>query len=261
MFVRNETFYSFTRNYPVITVLLATHLGLFLLVSLGQWGIFPPGLWIEYYFIGYNFLIAQGEWWRLLTPIVLHLGLQHVLFNSFALFLFGPALEQMLGKVKFISIYFLTAVIANIATFLLQGLQYSHVGASGAIYGLLGLYLYMIIFRKELLDPQSRQVVTIILIIGIVMTFLVPGINVLAHLIGALSGVVLAPLFLQNVRPFIPIQRVPPPKDDGSPQFNPNRWKNKRRVGPGKNGSFIANALGVIFIVLVIVGILANLFI
>ncbi|QQK75209.1 rhomboid family intramembrane serine protease [Salicibibacter cibarius] len=259
MFVRNESFYSFTRNYPVITTLLSIHLILFLVVTLGQWGIFPPGLFVEYYFVGFNAAIFAGEWWRLFTPIFLHLGLQHVLFNSFALFLFGPALEQMLGKVKFIAFYFLTGVTANVATLLLEDLSYRHVGASGAIYGLLGLYVYMMLFRKELIDPQSRQIVTIILFIGIIMTFLMPGINILAHLIGALSGVAFASLFLKNARPFVPYQRFRPPKDDdGSPQFNPNRWKKRR--GPRVNGSWIANTLGVIFIILVIVGVLANLF-
>ncbi|MBB6451266.1 membrane associated rhomboid family serine protease [Geomicrobium halophilum] len=257
MFIRNETFYSFTRNYPVVTILISIHLVLFLLVTLGRFGIFFPGLLIESLFVGWNQGIAEGDWWRLITPILLHADISHVLFNSFALFLFGPALEQMLGKSKFITFYFLTGVIANIATFILNDPEYRHVGASGAIYGLLGMYLYMIYFKQHLIDPMSRQIVKIILVIGLIMTFLMPNINTLAHLIGALSGAAIAPLFLTKARPYIPYVRTPPPRGDSSPNFNPTRWK---RRGPRMNGSLVANILGILFIILVVAGIVSNFF-
>ncbi|WP_052398415.1 rhomboid family intramembrane serine protease [Geomicrobium sp. JCM 19039] len=192
MFVRNENFYTFRRNYPIVTILIAIHIILYVFTFLGNLGIFPPGQWLYLLGFGWNVAIAAGEWWRLITPVFLHADLFHMLFNSFALFLFGPPIEKMVGKYRFVLFYLLTAVIANIVTFYLQPLGYRHVGASGAIYGLLGMYVYMMIFRKELIDAASRQIVTVMVVIGIIMTFLNPRINILAHIIGLIAGMAIA---------------------------------------------------------------------
>ncbi|GAJ99546.1 LOW QUALITY PROTEIN: rhomboid family protein [Geomicrobium sp. JCM 19055] len=258
MFVRNESFYTFRRNYPIVTTLIAIHIVLFFLVFLGQIGIFPPGFWIQHLGVGLNLAIAEGQWWRLITPIFLHADLMHMLFNSFALFLFGPPLEKMIGRTRFISFYLGTAVIANIVTFILQPLYYSHVGASGAIYGLLGMYVYMMIFRKELIDASSRQIVTVMVVIGVILTFLNPRINILAHIIGLVAGMALAAPFLLKARNFFTIPLVRPERKEGNDiGFDPNRWKKKRRM-PIK-GSTIMNVVGIVFIILVVIGLLSNL--
>ncbi|WP_370313925.1 rhomboid family intramembrane serine protease [Guptibacillus hwajinpoensis] len=85
MFVRNEDFRSFIRYYPIISILIGIHILLFVLVNLfGMYSILRLG-------VGYNRAIEIGEYWRLVTPIFLHGGFAHVLFNSFSLYLFGPA--------------------------------------------------------------------------------------------------------------------------------------------------------------------------
>ena len=137
---------------------------------------------------GVNLYIVQGEYWRLLSPIILHSGFPHVLFNSFSLVLFGPVLERMLGKTRFILLYITAGAAANIATLLLEPLTYIHVGASGAIFGLFGYFAAIIVFRKELLSRENSQIILTITIIGVIMTFLQPNINVTAHLFGLLAG-------------------------------------------------------------------------
>ena len=251
MFVRNEDFRSFIRYYPIISILIGIHILLFVLVNLfGMYSILRLG-------VGYNRAIEIGEYWRLVTPIFLHGGFAHVLFNSFSLYLFGPALEQMLGKTKFLVGYFGAGIIANIATFYLQDSNFSHVGASGAIFGLFGIYFYMAFYRKELIDQANSQLILMILGIGLVMTFVSPNINILGHLFGFIGGAALAPILLIGARPFINrgIIRVRRTADSGEIRFKPNRWhRRKIRTGSGRGGKILWG----IFIFLVVIGFVAR---
>ncbi|WP_223703077.1 rhomboid family intramembrane serine protease [Sutcliffiella deserti] len=188
MFVRTENFRTFTNLYPIITTIVAIHLLLWLIVQFSSY--------VLNLTIGYNFSIFQGELWRLVTPIFLHSSITHLLFNSLSLVLFGPGLERMLGKWKFILIYLLGGVLANIATLYLAPLHYSHLGASGAIFALFGVYLYMVFFRPDLLDTANSQIILVILAISLVMTFFTENVNIYAHLFGFLAGTILAPFFL-----------------------------------------------------------------
>lgn len=223
MFIRNESFDTFVKSYRVITILVAIH------IILHIWTNFFPLIWgreIFLYGVGQNFYISQGEYWRLLTPIFLHGSLMHMLFNSFSLILFGPALERMLGKVKFIIAYFFAGVAANIVTYLVEDPTYTHLGASGSIFGLFGIYLYMVLVRKDLIDQSNSQVVVTILAIGVIMTFVNPGINIIAHIFGLMFGAAIAPLVLRNVTMRDYFRQRP---DPNGVTFDPNRWQKKAR--------------------------------
>ena len=147
MFIRTESFREFIRYYPVVSSIIAIQIILYLLTELP---FFPNALLFER-LSGINLYIWGGEWWRLITPIFMHSGFTHVLFNSFSLILFGPGLERILGKFKFIAIYLITGVSANIATLLIEPVTYIHVGASGSIFGLFGMYISITLYRKHLL--------------------------------------------------------------------------------------------------------------
>ncbi|HLS07799.1 rhomboid family intramembrane serine protease [Lentibacillus sp.] len=252
MFVRNErSIKEFMQLYPVVAWIIIIQLVLWFLTGFLHT---PLGRLIENWGMGVNFYISQGEYWRLLTSIFLHAGLMHVLFNSFALVLFGPALEQMLGKLKFLAAYLGAGLIGNLATLLLGPALYSHVGASGAIYGLFGIYVFMVAFRKHLIDQSSAQIITVILVIGLVVTFLRSGINVYAHVFGFIGGFAIAPLVLENVRPYNPWVRRQH-TDDGSIQFNPDRWQKKHR-----NKKILKNSLWIFLGILVVLGLFSRLF-
>ena len=70
--------------------------------------------------MGHNGAIANGEWWRFFTPMFLHAGIMHILFNMFCLFVFGPELEKIIGKMRFLTLYLLSGIFANVATYFLH---------------------------------------------------------------------------------------------------------------------------------------------
>lgn len=250
MFIRHESLRSFFRLYPIVATLIVIHLILFLIINL-----FPGGEIFLYWGVGQNGLISEGEFWRVITPIFLHASFAHMLFNSFALFLFGPALEQMLGKFAFIVSYLIMGIIPNIFTYFLEDAFFTQLGASGAIYGLFGIYLYMAMFRKDLIDRGSSQIVTTILIIGLVMTFVTPNINILAHIFGFITGLAISPIILTRAKRYtmhIEVKKRVAPPD--KPVFNPNRWKRRR----GSRNT-VQKIIWGLFILFVIAGILVYL--
>lgn len=154
--------------------------------------------------VGHNASIHLfDQYWRLVTPVFLHLDLTHMVFNSFALVLFGPALERMIGKTKFVILYLLTGIIGEVGTYIIAPTSNTtHLGASGAIYGLFGIYLFMVFLRKHLISRTDAQIVGTIFAIGLIMTFIDSGINKAAHIFGFIGGFAIAPLVLNNLRRF-----------------------------------------------------------
>src|SRR5699024_5032646 len=256
MFIRQErSIKEFIHFYPVVSILIGIYALLWLWIDLLQLP-FSREIWT--WAVGQNIAISHGQYWRLFTATFLHADFMHMLFNSFSLVLFGPALEQMLGKYKFLFIYFVSGIIGNIATVLSSPFAiYAHLGASGAIYGLLGAYLFMVLFKKHLIDQNNIQIVSIILIAGVVITYLQPNINVYAHLFGAAGGFLLVPLVITNkTRSFIMYRTYTPSEkrtvtNDHGVNFDPNRWRRKKR-----RITFNPKILWGIFIILVILGLL-----
>lgn len=198
MFTRTESFREFIRFYPIVSIIVAIHLALYLLTIVPIF----PNHWFFETFSGVNLYIMEGDYWRLITPTFMHSGFAHMLFNSFSLVLFGPALERILGSARFLFIYLLSGLIANTATLLLEPLTYTHVGSSGAIFGLFGYYIAIIMFRKHWLSKQNSQIILTLCVISLIMTFLQPNINIIAHLFGLLGGFLLGAIPYFNKKDF-----------------------------------------------------------
>jgi membrane associated rhomboid family serine protease len=137
--------------------------------------------------------VAAGEWWRILTSAFLHLGILHLALNMWALYLFGPLLEQLYGHIEYLAIYLLCAAGGSVLTILVAPDQ-AAVGASGAIFGLLGLAFAVSRRRHLALPRQTRAVLGQIgglLAVNLAFTFFVPGISITGHLGGLAVGLVL----------------------------------------------------------------------
>ena len=143
--------------------------------------------------------VAEGEWWRLITSAFLHLGFLHLGFNMFALWLFGPIIEQLYGHVEYLVLYLLCALGGSVLT-ILAAPDSAAAGASGAIFGLFGLAFVVSRRRHLLLGPQARGILSQaggLLMLNLIITFAVPRISWTGHvgglLVGALIGLLLAP--------------------------------------------------------------------
>ncbi|MED4827872.1 rhomboid family intramembrane serine protease [Bacillus atrophaeus] len=133
-----------------------------------------------------NSLIAAGEWWRLVTPIVLHIGLAHLAFNTFALWSIGTAVEKIYGSGRFLLIYLLAGVTGSIASFVFS--PYPSAGASGAIFGCLGALLYLAVSNRKLFLKTIGTNIIVIIIINLGFGFAVSNIDNSGHIGGLIGG-------------------------------------------------------------------------
>jgi membrane associated rhomboid family serine protease len=143
---------------------------------LSQWGV----LWAPA-------VLGGDEWWRVLTSGFLHNGLLHIAANMFSLWMMGRALEPVMGKGRFLALYFGAMLGSSAANLLVGGLDgIPVVGASGAIFGLLGCYAVIVL--KQRLNPMM---LIINLVLNVYITFQIPGISILGHAGGFVLGVLI----------------------------------------------------------------------
>ena len=100
--------------------------------------------------------IAVGQNWRLVSAMFLHAGLWHIAFNAYALWIFGSIVEQELGRVRFLLIYFVTGIVASAASYAFGPYYAVGVGASGAIFGIFGAFVTYNYRRRHLAIAAAR---------------------------------------------------------------------------------------------------------
>lgn len=186
IFIRRETFRQYLRFYPVTSAFLALIAIVFAVLEL------TGGSTDNIHLIDFGALYsAQGEtheWWRYFTPIFLHIGFQHLLFNAFALYVFAPPLERLLGPFYYAAFLLIAGFAGNVFSMLFTEPPFIVAGASGAIYGVYAAYLYLALFHRHVLDESTRKTVTIIIAMGFISSIIVPGISLFGHLGGFVGG-------------------------------------------------------------------------
>jgi rhomboid protease GluP len=136
-----------------------------------------------------NEAILAGELWRFLTPALLHGSLPHIAFNMYALLSFGTSLERYFGHGRFFLLYVLGAFTGNVASFLFSP-GYS-IGASTAIFGLLGAEAVFLIQNRKAFPGQFRSAIGNIIFIAAINLFIIgslPGIDNWGHIGGLIGG-------------------------------------------------------------------------
>jgi membrane associated rhomboid family serine protease len=150
--------------------------------------------------------VADGEVWRLLTAGFLHAGLLHLMFNAFALFILGTMLEPAIGRLRFAIVYFVSLLAGSFGALLVEPDALT-VGASGAIFGLMGAVI--VVMRHRGINPMESGI-GLWLGINLVFTFAIPGISIGGHLGGLIGGALAAGLMFElrdriRMPPLVPV--------------------------------------------------------
>ncbi len=153
---------------------------------------------IEYGLLGYGRMrsgfaiveigVAEGEWWRLVTGAFMHGGLIHLVFNMFLAWMLGHQLERMHGPGRFVGIYTASLAAGSLGVMLIAPLALT-VGASGAVFGLMGATLVHQLRRG--INPWSSGVGSLV-VINLIFTVSRPGISIGGHVGGLLGGAMVA---------------------------------------------------------------------
>ena len=150
-----------------------------------------PGSPVESLLIYYPpFTLIQP--WTLITSIVLHGSIIHLAFNMFSLYIFGPMLEGMLGRARFIALYLVSGLGGSVAVLWLSPAT-PVLGASGAIFGLMGAFF--VIQRR--LGGNNLQIL-IVIGINLVSGFILPGVSWQAHVGGVVTGALIALVYMRT---------------------------------------------------------------
>jgi membrane associated rhomboid family serine protease len=171
-----HTFRSLQRNPTITTALVAVNVVIFVVTTgrpstLERFALFGPA-------------VADGEWWRIVTSGFLHLNLLHVGFNCFLLYQLGTMLELALGRVRFAVLYATALIGGSLGVLLLQP-DRPALGASGAVFGLMGAAALGM--RQRGGNPMQGGLGGLI-VVNLLLTFARPGISIGGHLGGLVTG-------------------------------------------------------------------------
>ena len=150
-----------------------------------DYGMFPPAI------------AVNGEYWRLLSSAFLHGSMLHILFNMYVLFVIGQALERILGHVRYSILFIVAALGGAVASYAFSDVLTVSVGASGAIFGLMGA---LIVAGKRLRWDITQ--VLVLLGVNVVIGFLSPDVDWRAHFGGLVIGALVAAVFVWTPPPF-----------------------------------------------------------
>ena len=144
-------------------------------------------------------LTKNGEYFRLISCAFLHIGVLHLVCNMYSIYAVGPTVEYFYGKLKFIFIYFYSAIIASLFVLIFQGDGVVTTGASGAIFGLMGALLYFGYSYRGYMGNRAISSVVSVIIINLFIGFTTPGISNAAHIGGLIGGLAMSYMLGANV--------------------------------------------------------------
>ena len=171
---------------PVTRALIAINVVIYLITVSQGGGLNAPGGSLFYKWILYGPEVEHGGWYRLVTAMFLHASIIHIGFNMFALWVIGRPVEQYLGRARYLGLYFISG-LAGSAGGLVQAPHSPILGASGAIFGILGA---MLIIEWQVTGRLAGNAMTWI-VINLVISFSIPNISWGGHVGGLIGGILI----------------------------------------------------------------------
>lgn len=148
-------------------------------------------------------VLGEHEYYRLITSVFMHFGINHIVNNMLVLFILGDNLERALGKVKYLIFYLLCGVGANVVSMMVglhDPVQAVGAGASGAIFGVIGGLLYAVAVNRGQLEDLSTQQLVVMIILSLYFGFTSSGVDNVAHVAGLIIGILLAVILYRKPR-------------------------------------------------------------
>ncbi|MDS0938768.1 rhomboid family intramembrane serine protease [Staphylococcus epidermidis] len=136
-----------------------------------------------------HFNVVHGEWYRLISSMFLHFNFEHILMNMLSIFIFGKIVESIIGSWRMLIIYIISGLYGNFVSLSFNTTTIS-VGASGAIFGLIGS-IFVIMYLSKNFNKKMIGQLLIALVVLIVFSLFMSNINIMAHLGGFISGVLI----------------------------------------------------------------------
>jgi membrane associated rhomboid family serine protease len=176
--------FSLAGTGSIVTfTLIGVNVGVFLLQLLMGGQINGTGNWLYENGVLFGPVVADGEWWRLVTAMFLHYGLIHLGMNMLVLWMIGPPLEDYFGHWRYLLVY-VVAGLAGSAGALIWSPNALVVGASGAIWGIMGAALVLEARKIWVFGGQAMGLV----VFNLIITFAIPGISIGGHIGGLIGG-------------------------------------------------------------------------
>lgn len=136
--------------------------------------------------------IQNGQIYRLITSMFLHSDIIHIACNMYALYILGPVVERYYGKTKFLFIYMLSGILGSIFSAAFMSADAVSIGASGAIFGLLGSIAYFTYYYRATLQGLLRSQILPAILLNLALGFMIPGIDVTCHIGGLIGGILVS---------------------------------------------------------------------
>lgn len=142
--------------------------------------------------------VRQGEWYRLVTHMFLHSDVWHLGNNMLILFCLGNALEHYVGKISYVAIYFFSGILAGLGSVVYNTTSTVSVGASGAVFGVVGAMAWLVLKAKGKLQGFTGSRMMIFILLSVYAGFVDQGVDNAAHVAGLISGFLLAMLLCRK---------------------------------------------------------------
>jgi membrane associated rhomboid family serine protease len=168
----------------VTKTLVAINIAVYIITVAQGSGLNSPGGTLFDKWLLYGPAVANGDWWRLITSAFLHASILHIAFNMYFLWFVGSAVEQALGRGRFLLIYIVSGLAGSAGALVYSGQGARTVGASGAIFGILGAALVLERQRNYVLGGSALALV----VINLVLSFAISGISIGGHIGGLIGG-------------------------------------------------------------------------